>query len=331
MPTDNTTNNNSDGKHDGIQDRKTREMMEDAAIINRFMMLARSSLHDVADMVENGNPKNISNYKLGGKEQQEILSITGMGLAEGVVAGLATFITLRRGPIMIGRFVTRRQQSSASRNSFTSSTSAPSAESSYKLSDPNARPTFDPYSANPKWPRPKSLILRSVWFCFDVTFSLMMAASVSMQLSSAERIKSKVAELPLVEGKSLASTALCGPIRDELKRLHREQSPVYRRLRDGISNNDMTSPGPVYLDGIIQFVENCERRWSMEERLRLSKGLSKHAQVDIPPPGVPKNEPRSQQWDEDHGGDDEVIDLLEDTAWADRFTNDYSNDHRESK
>jgi len=351
MGSNSDSDSNNDG-HDGTLEprdkriraaqRRYREEREEADIIDRFFLIARSQLHEVADLLENGNPRNPSEYRLGTKEKEEIVRITGMGLVEGVAAGVATFVLLRRGPVMIGRYVARRRQGRMSTHGSMNTRSNAQHHSqqqgkpdlggtSYKLSDPNAGPhtstAFDPYKVNPHWPRPRSFLLRAVWFWFDATISLMTAASVSMRLSGAERIKTQVSDLPLVEGHSLVATTLCKPVTQELQSVHRQQSSAYHRLRKRMEDGEDT-PAALYFSGIIAFVENCERRTAMEERLRFSKGLAEDAEVEIPPPGVPRDEPRTHRWDQEMGdtgmdatqaGDDWVDRLTQDHAWDQDF------------
>jgi hypothetical protein len=138
----------------------------------------------------------------------------------------------------------------------------------------------------------------------------MMAASVSMVYTDTDRIRQQLLELPLIEGRSLTADALCQDISNELSNIQQEHNPAYQRLlktkppssqwntnHHETTSSSSSSPPPAafsfYLQSIISFSENCQRRRFVERRLRQEQGLvGKHDAVEIPPPGVPKDGPR---------------------------------------
>ena len=155
---------------------------------------------------------------------------------------------------------------------------------------------------------------------FDVTLSLMMAASTSMAFTDADMIRQQIIDMPLVEGTSLTAEALCDPIVNELRKIQKEDDPTYQRLQQQIKNGNPT-PASAYLDNIHQFAENCQRRRYMEKRLRQERGMSDNQAVEIPPPGVPMDGPRLVHKDD---GQAKVVhgDGSEDAYMAEQFSDD---------
>ena len=85
-----------------------KERRDEQLLFARFKNVAADSLERLSGRIENDDNNN-SKLKLGEEEKKRIQNLTGMGLKEGVVAGVLTFIILRRGPIYVGRWVRRRQ------------------------------------------------------------------------------------------------------------------------------------------------------------------------------------------------------------------------------
>eukprot|EP00532_Pseudo-nitzschia_australis_P013403 CAMPEP_0168223180 /NCGR_PEP_ID=MMETSP0140_2-20121125/11159_1 /TAXON_ID=44445 /ORGANISM="Pseudo-nitzschia australis, Strain 10249 10 AB" /LENGTH=409 /DNA_ID=CAMNT_0008153017 /DNA_START=159 /DNA_END=1388 /DNA_ORIENTATION=- len=280
-----------------------------------------------------------------GEEEQRILSnLTGMGVKEGLFASLASFIILRRGPKYIGRWMQRRNQNRQSSSSSSSSSNTQggtsSSSSSYKLSDPaqftNNNTGNNPFhrAANPNrndFPRRRGFFSRSVWFVFDSVLSLMVGANVSVIFTDKVAIQQQIIDLPLVSGRSLAADSLCDEIVEELRKVREEKNPSYERLqkisRGGDSTIATTDPtataASYYLDGIILFCQNCERRRYLERRIRDESGLGRTVPVEIPIPGVPRDGPRLVAL---NGEEERVIDKdgIED-PFADQFDRDTQN------
>ena len=287
-------------------------------IVSRFRNIAISKLEKMASEVEksddldrNSNNNGNKVFVMGEEETRVFTQMHGMGLKEGIAASIFSFLLLRKGPVYIGRWVLKRRQ-----QPNTSATAASSG--GYQLSNPNnimagtsssslsANPfktTADTAASNPhQFPRSRNIVLRSIWFMFDSVLSLMVGASVSMACTDTVKIRQQVAELPLLPGRSLTSDALCGDIVAELQRLQREQSPVLERLNKQAnitssittsnSNNNDISPAAFYMQGIITFSENCQRRAFQERKIRQENGLGRNDVVTIPSPGVPKDGPR---------------------------------------
>jgi len=298
-----------------IQDQM-RERREEQLLFQRFQNVATRKLEQVSRQAEitkqinNNNNNETSNgigggsfdqglgrqveeLKMGEEEQKVISRMAGMGLREGILAGIASFVVLRRGPRYIGRWVQRRQQQQSASSSSTSARS----NASYQLSDPKQLTTNNnPFekAANAKhFPRPRGLLSRSIWFVFDAVLSLMVGANVSMVYTDKKAIRKQVAELPLVSGRSLTADTLCDEVVRELKLVRDEKDPTYERLEQ-MNKDTKTEPtaAAFFMEGIVLFCQNCERRRYLERRIREENGWDKTVPVKIPSPGVPVDSPR---------------------------------------
>jgi hypothetical protein len=330
----NNSNSNSNNSNSN-PDYDVKRRQEDMALFQRFRTVATAKLERMTSQVE----KSDNPYQMGEEEKQILTQMHGMGLKEGVAAGVVTFLILRRGPIYIGRYIMKRNP--MNNTTTTTTTTNPGSSGGYQLSNPNAA-TKNPFqqAANPQFPRSRNRFFRAIWFTFDATLSLMMAANVSVQYTDASKMRQKISELPLVPGKSLVSDALCEELSAELQKVIAEQNPSYKRLlRESKQGLEAKSPLAFYMQGITSFCENCQRRAYREQELRQEQGLSSLEQVEIPAPGVPRDGPRliknsqdgSEQaiMDESHFGDSSFGDDLDGSAdWASNLVKDQNEDSR---
>jgi hypothetical protein len=257
-----------------------QEQQEEEELLDRFYGVAAEKLGRMDRQSEETGIE----YQQGVKESLVIGQMQGMGLKEGIAAGALTFIILRRGPLIIGRYIqkSRMQQQNSTGNTGLSN-------SSYQLSDPNSTNRLQ-QTFNPKYPRPRNAFLRGIWFCFDATMSLIVAASVTSMYTYTEQLRNQIAELPLIEGRSLVAEALCDDFAAELQAIQSEANPAYQRLQKRDAQNE--DHAAFYIEGVEKFVENCQRRKAMERRLRQEQGLGPRDHIEIPAPGVPRDGPR---------------------------------------
>lgn len=154
-------------------------------------------------------------------------------------------------------------------------------------------------------------------YTFSLTVSFANTVLVSAACQDKEKILSRLAETPLVEGRSILSDSFCDDLTREYKRIH---PPEYWKT--------VHSP---FLRHLGDFVHNCELRRSYENKLRKDRGLSTDQGVSIPPPGVPATLTPSDSTDDNNGegmtgedsftfGQDEETIISED--WADSFATD---------
>ena len=186
-------------------------------------------------------------------------------------------------------------------------------------------------------PRPRGFFSRSIWFVFDTVLSLLVGANVSVVYTDKNAIRQQIAELPLVSGRSLTADTLCDELIEELRKVRDEKNPTYERL-DKMSRDKMTSepttPASFFMEGIVLFCQNCERRRYLERRIREESGLEQTVPVKIPIPGVPRDGPRLVVGNED-GIENNFLEQFDhqDTSWTNDFVadnNDYDGDQGRS-
>jgi hypothetical protein len=261
--------------------KRLKENHEEALLLNRFKQVATSRLEEMALQSETSGVK----YQMGDQERKIFQSLYGMGITEGIVAGIVTFVVLRKGPVYIARYVYNRKMAAAqgghptpqhpSASPWTSP--PPKTPDGYQFSLPNSATGGNPTSHNPfqvgirqDYPRSRNWLVRSIWFAFDSLLSVMMAASVSMAYTDVDQIKDQIVKLPLAPGPSLTSDALCKAITKELALVRKENSPAYQRLlarryrqHDDHDSTKLSPPPPYsfYFQAIQEFGANCERRY----------------------------------------------------------------------
>jgi hypothetical protein len=263
---------------------------DEQILFARFKNAAVNALEQMSRQEDNDG--DMKKFQMGREESRIIRNLNGVGMIEGLAAGIFTFVVLRKGPLYVGRWFRRRLLSPYQQSSSPSRT--PPNSSGYSFSDPNATNT-NPFlnASNPsqEFPRSGSFLIRSIWFMFDATLSLMMAASTSVAYTDTEKIRRQVIDMPLIQGTSLISEALCDPIVRELAKTRKADDRTFERLNN-LNEKGSPTPASTYLDNIIHFAENCERRRYMERKIRLEHGLSAANQVEIPITGVPRFGPR---------------------------------------
>lgn len=355
-------------------------------LLDRFKNVATARLEAMSRQVtagssgsgggDNGNGSDSTKYEMGEEERKIIRNLQGMGLAQGVAAGLLSFIFLRRGPVYMARWLQRRQQ-----NAGRKPTTPTSGGDVYRLTNPNnPNTTIHTNNANTNtnpfqqaqnrgrfetpFPRSRShWFVRGVWFVFDCTLSLMMAASVSAAYTDVDQIRDQLLELPLVKGRSLVSDALCDDIVRELAAIRKENSPAYQRLARDVRdqqkqrrNNSKSrqswsltesdsNPLAQYLESIDTFAQNCQRRRYAEQQIREQSGWasssatsmtsssssSSSMQQQLPPVELPAPVPRDgPRLVADDGQGEEGEDVVLDADFASQeesYFDDTDNDN----
>lgn len=268
---------------------------DEQILFQRFQQVATIKLEQMTKQADSGSYDAGQNeLKMGEEEQRIISNMNGMGLKEGILASFVSFLILRRAPISIGRQVQKWRRSSTAGGAATWNNS-----SNYVLSDPtkltSSSNPFHRAATRSDFLRPRSLVSRSIWLAFDSIISLMVGANICFVCTDKNAIRQQIVELPLVSGRSLTADALCDDIVDELRKVREEKNPAYERLRMQKNNQRGEDPNSgqdaasYYMDGIVLFCENCERRRYYERCIREERGLENKDQVDIPIPGVSKS------------------------------------------
>ena len=325
--------------------KRLEESKQDMLLFERFKRIAVLKLEAMTRQSEESGVV----YQMGDKEMQAFRQLQGAGLYEGMAAGLVAFFTLRRGPIYFARWLHKRKlaQQYQHHQHHTPSPSPPQGDGSYQLSNPNMTNPFD--KAGSDFPRSRNVVIRGIWFVFDSVLSLMLAASVSMAYTDTDQVREQIIGLPLLPGRSLTSDALCDDIVLELQKLQKENNPAYARLSrasqqgGGSGGGEIRSPASFYLEGIMRFAENCQRRRFVEQRERQERGLSKDDPVEVTEP-IPRDGPRLildiDAYSNDNNNaalqqefQDEVSSDFNDFDWmdADDFTSDYEDQQQQKR
>ena len=250
-------------------DVRRRHHKEDLDLFSRFQKVAVDRLDKMAQ-------QDVS-WEMGDSERELIRQLNGMGVKEGLVGGVATFVLLRRGPILLRRYLYQRkfgrQQTQMGNVPPTPPPQAPPG-SSFQLSKPPPGPTSNPFQQNSlptgaqqlhhqnEWtnPRPKSFIVRSVLFCLDVTISLLAGTSISIAYTDTERIRRQLVEMPLLEGRSLVADAFCDTLEEELAKIRQEGHPSYKRLVQQRQQDQATYGSSSA--SVLEVVPSVSRRYS---------------------------------------------------------------------
>jgi hypothetical protein len=167
------SNEGNDPRLDKEMQKQLKERKQEMQLFDRFKRVVQIRLEAMTLQSEESGIK----YQMGEEEKQVFRQMHGMGIKEGIAAGVVAFLVLRRGPIYIARWVYKRklaQQQQQQRYQ-----APPSSDPSYQLSNPNSKNPFQ-VAQRLDFPRSRNFVIRSIWFTFDSVLSLMMAASVSM-------------------------------------------------------------------------------------------------------------------------------------------------------
>lgn len=149
----------------------------------------------------------------------------------------------------------------------------------------------------------------------DATVSLFVAANVSWMMTDKDKIRSILADIPLVEGRSVISDELCD---DAISTYYQTPKEIWTKNRE---SND---PNATTLQLIQTFVKNCEKRSAFENTLKKQHQLSPDEPVSIPSPGVPRDfefeKVSNFTDDEDQTGIHEVMDSTSEQSFVDTST-----------
>ena len=137
---------------------------------------------------------------------------------------------------------------------------------------------LDSLSSTPGQPPKPRFILRAVKLAVDAFASVTVAMFASTQFADRTKLLRDMADIPLVEGRSLISDELCDDFVDVYRSIPKRTWDRYEGTVDT-------------LDAIGKFVRNCMRRRIVEEELRRESGGGNdaHKGLEIPSPGVPRD------------------------------------------
>ncbi|KAL3932259.1 MAG: hypothetical protein SGBAC_010929, partial [Bacillariaceae sp.] len=127
--------------------REIKEREEEMEILGRFRNVISNKLEQMTEETEEEQKV----YKMGDHEKKVLMEMQGMGMKEGIAAGVATFIMLRRGPLWIGKYIIKRRggagagatrsasnpaANNISKNPFHNASNNTSSGGGYQMSNP---------------------------------------------------------------------------------------------------------------------------------------------------------------------------------------------------
>ena len=248
-----------------------RGMSEEAAIFNTFMNVIKNRFTSVPESpTSDSKEKRRSRWNLEDglpevydAERKQLVQINNNGMGAGLIIALGSFLFLRRGPKIFANYLSKKKAQE------------------FSSSQPMGGYKFDPPDMAVR--RKPGLIFRTFKLGLDLFVSTSMGMYGSAIWTDKNKLMNDLANIPLVEGKSIISEELCDDFIDVYRHIPKRTWDKY----DGKSEP---------LDAISLFVKNCLKRHAVEKELleerksfRSFEG-SDHEDDDnhppIPSPGV---------------------------------------------
>jgi hypothetical protein len=247
------------------------EAPSEVAVIREFAAVINDRFNNVDDLMSSVDYRS-DEYQA---ERRLISEMNGRAIKWGIGSTFLTFAALRGAPYFIRRF---------------------RSSSNFQQISPLSTSMLPPTSSRPK-------PLRTLFSIgFDGLLSAMVGFNVTLFLTDMKKVQEGFAAVPLVEGRSVVSDALC---LDFIKTYHMTQAKGFDWSKSNYQHSQISY--------IFNFVLNCKKRQAYEEQLRREQGLDQTQSVCIPSPGVPQDQPYSDnnlrkseysEWDKDSFSDD---------------------------
>jgi hypothetical protein len=248
-------------------------MSEEAAIFNTFMNVIKNRFTAVPESpTSDSKEKGRSRWNLEeglpvayDAERKRLVQINNNGMGAGLVIALGSFLFLRRGPKIFANYLSKKRAREIS------------------SSQPMGGYKFDPPDITIR--RKPGIIFRTFKFGLDIFVATSMGMYGSVIWTDKNKLMNDLANIPLVEGKSIISEELCDDFID-----------VYRHIpkRTWDKYNGKSEP----LDAISLFVQNCLKRHAVEKQILQERNSFKSFEANgsdsedgdihpsIPSPGV---------------------------------------------
>lgn len=243
----------------------SRRRKEEVRVFNEIIIALKRRLDESPTLQATARSPSFRLERIYAAEKKTVAALSTFGVVEGMLASVAAFVFLRRGPTMIGRLMERRSLRSGYRLDI------PPPTNSFQQSQQQANPSLLRTGVN--------IVVGSIKLGVDVFLSLLVGASVSSYFVDRRDHMLKVSDLPLVEGRSLACDEFCTTIMQEVAKQHQKNPQFWKAITTNQDN--------LYLEGMYRFSKNCQKRQAYERMLRQEQGLSPGAPVPIPLGGVP--------------------------------------------
>ena len=298
--------NSSDGG--GTNENRSFRLQVEANIAQRFVKAMEIRLKQL-------EVTSAQDFKLSPPERKVLMDVVTANLLEGAVAGIFTFVVLRRLHMEYFKHLKRGYAADQTTTTTASSFRRPNVPNAFNSPyqqipvNPQPPPTNSITNAmenstgssngpfgSAKW------VVYATTMVFDGIVSMYVAIFVSTR--NPEKFLAQVSDLPLMEGESVVSKELCPILLNELRTIHADlahgsnsntmKSPIpTTRSLPKISDKNkvivrdaMANPQTPILQCFLNFCNNCRRRAAYEQILREERG-SNDAVISIPPPGVP--------------------------------------------
>jgi len=291
-------NSSTGGSNKAAADQKMQRKVEEATIFQSFATIIRNKFASQTQTQDSvSRMDKLYKHPDYAAEKAMLTKMNNNGMVAGMVAGVASFVFLRRGPRLLSGHMLRRSGGAAGyrfdrRSPFDT---AAGAGRQQQLPSQNHIPVGGDGGAAGGAPKRPGLFFRTIKFGVDVAVSAFFAAYMSAVWTDKKKMLNDAAEIPLVEGRSLIADELCD---DFIRQYGLTSQEVWRQHtgRDGGSTNTGSTddePSDV-LSAIETFVANCQRRNIHERTLRQEEGLRVGGTRDgehiaIPSPGVPRD------------------------------------------
>jgi hypothetical protein len=205
-------------------------------------------------------------FRLSDQEQKVLMDICSHNLMEGSVAGIVTFVALRRIRMMTYNYIRRRapnEKQPITPNAFNSPFQQQRPPEEQKLLMERGVPDPTGFGS-------RSWLFNPLTIFLDGMIAFYVTVFVSGR--NTDHFMQQVAELPLAEGRSQVADELCPVLVLELQRMYTEQKQQQQQQLlpswNSMEQQVLEDPQSATLKFFIDFCSNCRRRAAYEEILR---------------------------------------------------------------
>jgi hypothetical protein len=268
---------------DASSDEKVARQREELNLTRRFVKAVERKLDQINVRGDSAE------FKLEKEEMKAIMEINNSGLLEGAIAGIVSFLVLRR--IRSGLLQRLQKQTSGSAGPRHAPKSPFQQKPITSTIDPSKGAMEQKIESLPenvlnrRSRGPSGAAYGIISWMVDLTVSFYVAVYVSVR--NPNQLLHQVADLPLMEGRSKIVSELCPDFLAELREMQREGGDD--REMNSLQNEALQNPQTPLLKAFLRFCHNCNQRAAYENMLRREQGLAPNDPVSIPPPGVPSN------------------------------------------
>lgn len=267
-----------------MDDKEKERKKQSASILTNFLNLYTSHFEreKVDELFEKYKGESTKDDYMAELNLLTSLNAIPDGLTYGFLAGVGTFMALRISRRIADRILLNRLQKAKYQDSqtFGSYKFGSHSSSSFQQQQQHVgqRGLSDEMNRNRRNNAP--LLLRMSSFIIEFLISTYVGIFVCASKSNINRIADDVADIPLVEGRSVVSDELCD---DFIMEYHKSMSPEFLKdlhnRSNGQTDDDLSSAEHLMLS-IERFVQNCKRRRVYEAQLT-SNSMSSNSDFSV--------------------------------------------------